>query len=144
MNAQHSVTIGAPAAQVWEVYADVERWPEWTASVSSVTLLDAGPLRLGTRARIKQPRFPPLVWTVATIEPDRTWSWVTRSPGSVATGTHTVVPVGPMTTRVELSIDQTGPLGGLVGRLSRRLTRRYLAMEAAGLKRRVEGDGPAG
>jgi hypothetical protein len=32
-----------------------------------------------------------------------------------------------------------GTVGGLVGRLYRRLTERYLAMEAAGLKVRAEG-----
>jgi hypothetical protein len=33
----------------------------------------------------------------------------------------------------------TGAVGGVVGRLYRKLTERYLAMEAAGLKLRAEG-----
>ena len=32
----------------------------------------------------------------------------------------------------------SGAIGGLVGRLYRKLTERYLAMEAAGLKARAE------
>jgi hypothetical protein len=32
----------------------------------------------------------------------------------------------------------TGAFGGIVGRLYRKLTERYLAMEAAGLKARAE------
>ena len=41
--------------------------------------------------------------------------------------------------RVELTVEMTGVLGGVVGRLYRKLTDRYLAMEAAGLKARAEG-----
>ena len=41
-------------------------------------------------------------------------------------------------TRVELRVVMTGVIGGIVGRLYRKLTQRYLAMEAAGLKRRAE------
>jgi hypothetical protein len=33
----------------------------------------------------------------------------------------------------------SGAIGGIVGRLYRRLTERYLALEAAGLKSRSEG-----
>jgi len=138
MNVQDAVTISAPVERVWDVYADVERWPEWTASVTSVELLDGAGLALGARARIKQPRFPRLVWTVSAIEPGRSWTWVTRSPGAVTTATHAVVAVDATTTRVEQTIDQAGPLGALVGRLTRRLTRRYLAMEEAGLQQRAE------
>jgi hypothetical protein len=42
-------------------------------------------------------------------------------------------------TRVELRVVMSGIVGGFVGRLYRKLTERYLAMEAAGLKARVEG-----
>jgi hypothetical protein len=39
---------------------------------------------------------------------------------------------------VRQRIDQGGPAGALVGRLMRRTTRRYLDLEAAGLKTRSE------
>jgi hypothetical protein len=42
-------------------------------------------------------------------------------------------------TRVELRVVMSGAFGGVVGRLYRKLTERYLAMEAAGLKARAEG-----
>lgn len=89
--------------------------PSGPASVMSLELLDGPDLVVGARARIKQPRFPQLVWTVTAVHPGTSWTWVTRSPGAVTTATHTVVPVDAATTRVEQTIEQAGPLGALVG-----------------------------
>jgi uncharacterized membrane protein len=138
MNMTDSVLIAAPIERVWGVYADVERWPTWTASVRSVELLDGPTLAVGGRARIDQPRFPRVVWTVAALDPGRSWTWVARSPGATTTATHTLQRRDDTTTLVTQAIDQRGPVGALVGLLTRRLTRRYLAMEAAGLRERAE------
>ncbi|MET0911361.1 MAG: SRPBCC family protein [Ilumatobacteraceae bacterium] len=138
MKVEDGVTIDAPIERVWDVFSDVERWPGWTASVTSLTLIEGTEIALGTRARIKQPRFPSLVWRVTEVEPGVSWTWVSTSPGARTAATHRLHRTGPSGTRVEQVIEQTGPLGVLVGRLSRRLTRRYLAMEAAGLKQRAE------
>ena len=137
MKTRHGVTITAPIERVWDVFSDVERWPEWTASMSSVELLDGTELTVGARARIKQPRLPRLVWTVTAVEPGRSWTWQTRGPGATTTATHVLEPLDDTTTRVEQTIEQAGLLGVIVARLSARLTRRYLAMEADGLGHRV-------
>lgn len=130
--------IAAPADRVWQVFSDVEHWPEWTASVTALTALDGPELRPGARFEIRQPRFPKLVWTVTEVEPGASWTWVTRSPGATTTATHYVRAAGPDRTVVEQVLDQGGPLGGLVGRLMAGTTRRYLEMEADGLKARSE------
>lgn len=129
-----AVEIDAPASVVWDVYTDVERWPEWTASVRSLAALDGGPLAEGRRYRISQPRLPTLVWTVTALTPGSEWTWEQRSPGGVTTARHEVVALGPDRTLVRQVLDQSGPVGGLVGRLTRRMTRRYLDLEGAGLK----------
>ena len=138
MRFEDSSVIAAPAATVWAIYSDVERWPDWTASVTSVELLDAGPLRVGSRARVRQPRLPVAEWTVTEIDEGRSFTWVARGPGVRTTGTHLVVPHGDGA-RATAILDQGGPLGPVVGFLTRGLTRRYLAMEATGLKARAEG-----
>ena len=34
------IDIDAPAAVVWDVFSDVEHWPEWTASVTRLVGID--------------------------------------------------------------------------------------------------------
>ncbi|PPK64012.1 SRPBCC family protein [Actinokineospora auranticolor] len=136
------IDIAAPAARVWAVYSDIEGWPRWTASVTSVTALDPGPLRVGSRARINQPKLPTTVWTITAIDEGRSWTWVAGGPGARSTATHTVLPLESGGSRVVLELAVRGPLGWLVGTLTTGLTNRYLAMEAAGLKATAEaGDG---
>ena len=134
---ESSVTIAAQPADVFDRYLDVERWPQWTETVTTVDRLDEGPLAVGSRTRIKQPRLRTAVWEVTELVPGRSFTWVSRSPGLVTTGRHVVAPMAGGTV-VTLSVEQSGPLGGLVGLLTKRLTRRYLALEAAGLKRLCE------
>ena len=86
------VEISAPPARVWAVMSDIGRWPEWTPTVTRVDLLDPGPLAVGQRARIRQPRLPVAVWRITALEPGRSFTWVTRSPGVEVTARHSVEP----------------------------------------------------
>jgi uncharacterized protein YndB with AHSA1/START domain len=137
-----SIDVAAPPDRVWEVLVDVERWPEWTDSVTGVRALDAGPLAVGSRVEVSQPRIPTGTYTVTALEPGSTFTWEQRQPGSTVSAHHGCAPLPGGGTRVELRVVLTGVVGGIVGRLYRRLTERYLAMEAAGLKRRAEGTAP--
>jgi len=137
MKVEDGTTIAAAPARVWAVFADVERWPEWTESIDSVELLDPGPLRVGSRAKIRQPKLPAAVWKVTELVDGESFTWVARSPGVRTTGVHAVSADGGGT-RATNSVEQSGPLGWLAGALTARLTRRYLAVELAGLKRRCE------
>jgi uncharacterized membrane protein len=133
-----TVEIAAPASIVWEVFAEVGRWPEWTASVERAVPLDGPAIEAGRRFEVKQPRLPKVVWEVTEVDPGRSWTWRQRSPGSTAFASHEVVPLDAERTLVRQRIDQRGPLGVVVGVLMRRLTRRYLHLEADGLKARSE------
>lgn len=138
MNAEESIEIDAPAPVVWRVYADVVRWPSWTASVTAVEPLDGPELAVGRRYAITQPRFPRLVWELTQLDPGTSWTWEQRSPGGLTIAGHVVEPIDGDRTRVIQRIEQRGPLGSLVGLLARRITRRYLTMEAHGLAAAAE------
>jgi len=137
MLVDHTVTVNASPADVFDTYADVERWPEWTETVTAVHRMDPGPLRVGVKTRIKQPKLREAVWEVTEYTDGRSFTWVSRFPGVVSTARHVVLPAGDGAT-VTLSVEQSGLLGWLVGLLTKRLTERYLAVESAGLKRLCE------
>jgi hypothetical protein len=133
-----TVEIEASPERVWEVLADVERWSEWTETVTWVRRLDDGPLRSGSRARINQPRIPETEYVVTELEPGRSFTWVATGPGVTTTARHVVGALPGGGTRVRLAVEQAGLLGVVMGRFYRGMTDRYLANEAAGLKARCE------
>jgi uncharacterized membrane protein len=138
MITESGVEIHAPASLVWDVFSAVERWPEWTASVTRLVALDGPGLAVGKRFEIKQPKMPKLVWKVTDVTPGVSWTWVQASPGGITVALHTLTPIADDRTRVHQELDQRGPVGAVVGRLMLRTTRRYLELEAQGLKRRSE------
>ena len=129
--------ISAPPDRVWAVMCDAERWHEWTPSVTRITRLEQGPLSVGSRALIRQPKFPPALFKVTAIEPGRSFTWVSVAPGLRVFAHHRVEPAGGGS-QATLSLDMEGLFGGLWGRLTRGITERYLEFEAKGLKARSE------
>jgi len=132
------IDIDATPESVWSVLVDVERWPSWTASMNRVTRLDSGAFELGSAARVEQPRLPATVWRVTAFEHGTSFTWTARSPGLETGARHALVPRAGGGVRVVLEIWRCGALARLVGLLTSVLTRRYVEMEAAGLKQRCE------
>ena len=132
-----SIAIDAPPERVWAIMRDVERWHEWTSTVTSVRLIGGGTLAVGRRALIRQPKLPPAVWKVVEVDEGREFTWVSGLPGMWSTARHVVEPRGA-TCEVVLSITYSGMLGSVLARIFGDITDRYLAIEAAGLKQRTE------
>ena len=132
-----TIDIAAPPERVWAVMSDVERWHEWTPSVTRVKRLSQRPFAIGERAIISQPRYPPALWKVTALDPGRSFTWVSAAPGLRVSGRHSVEPT-PGGSRATLSVEYQGVVGRLLGRLTRDLTQRYLRFEADGLKARSE------
>lgn len=137
MHVTVAVDIDASAERVWAVMTNVEAWPQWTASVTEVRRLDAGRFGVGSRVRIKQPKFPPAVWTVEELVSGRSFTWAAGAPGFRSIGRHTVESTRTGS-RATLELEQRGLVGELFGRFVAGTTDRYVRLEAAGLKRRSE------
>jgi uncharacterized membrane protein len=137
-NFRVATDINAPVERVWSTLADVERWPEWTASIARVEPLNQLPLSLGARVQIHQPKLRPAVWEVTVWEPPRRFVWQSSSFGVTAIADH-VIEARAAGCSVTLTLHFGGALGGLVGRLAGRLTAQYIQLEATGLKARAEG-----
>ena len=139
MEYTNSIDIDAEPSRVWEVLSDVERWHEWTESVTSVERHDDGPLQVGSTATVKQPKLRPADFEVTVVEPGRRFEWVSKAPGVTSVGDHIVDPRPGGGSRATLVLRQTGLATPVIKLLFGGLIRRYVEMEAAGLKRRSEG-----
>jgi len=135
---RHVVEIKVSPARVWSVLLDVERWPDWTTSVTKVQRMDVGRLTLGSRTRIWQPRLMPAVWRVTSLDEKRhIFAWTTHTFGINIIARHQVEPVGAHS-RVTLSLDFSGFLGAIMARIYRDLNWDYISREANGLRARCE------
>ena len=109
---------------VFTVLCDVERWPNWTPTMTQVRRLEGGAFGLGSRAEVQQPKLKTAVWTVSEFEPDRNFTWRTGAAGVRMTAAHEVEATRSGC-RVTLSVDVEGWL-------------RYVAMEARSLASHCE------
>jgi uncharacterized protein YndB with AHSA1/START domain len=139
MRTETSRHIDSGPRRVWDTISDVARWPEWLDTVDSLERLDEGPLRVGSRARIKQPGFPSAVWEVTEMVDGHHFTWEAGAPGLRSIGRHVVVPEAGGA-RVTLGIEQTGPLAWLAARVWGRRTRDYVEREGRRLAERVAAD----
>jgi uncharacterized membrane protein len=133
----YALTVGAPATRVWQVLIDVEHWPELTASMTSVRGLDGTRPALGARFDVRQPKLRKAVWTVTQFDEGTSFVWESHAPGVVSRGTHLLEPDGD-STRLTLTIDQSGVLAWPIGLLAGGTVRRYLTLEAQGVRSRSE------
>jgi uncharacterized membrane protein len=132
-----TVTIAAAPSRLWEFLADVAAWPSWTASMTSVRRLDSGPLRVGSKAEVRQPKMPRLIWEVTVFEDAANFTWQARFLGVRTIARH-ILTEAEEGTRLQLTVDHEGLLAAWVTMTSGARTRDYVAMEAEGLKQIAE------
>lgn len=132
MRHEVSTTVDAPADVVWRTVEDVEKWPEWTPTMTEIRL-DGDGLRTGGTATVRQPKQPVRTWTVTELVDGRSFTWTSTGRGLRMAAEHVVTTEDGRTT-VLLTFSLAGPLAPLAGLLAGRLIRQAVDTEAAALK----------
>ena len=134
---EHSIAISAPPERVWGILVDVERWPARIPTVDRVERLDDGPLAVGARTRLAQPKLPEEVWTVTELTAGTAFTWTSSSTGVRVTASHVVEP-SPEGSRLTLAVDIAGWMAPVGWLMTKSLTQRYVRTEAASIKAAAE------
>jgi uncharacterized membrane protein len=137
MRFENQIEITAPIADVWRLTEDIEQWPSFTPTMTSVERLDGGRMRAGSRARVKQPGQRPTVWTVTRFDPPALFEWQTRVMGVTMTATHRLEAVNGGC-RNTLAVELAGLGAGLLGRVIGSAIKKSIATENQAFKRRAE------
>lgn len=131
-------TVESERSAVWQLLSDVERWPSWTPTVTSIRGLTSSVLAVGSRFEVVQPRLRPVVMEVTEIDPGASFTWRSVQRGLQTEATHSTTAVGTTRTQVELSFTLAGPFAAAVWFVYGRLIRRYVATEASCLRAAAE------
>jgi uncharacterized membrane protein len=131
------VHIRASVEEVWALTVDVEGWPALTPTMTSIERLDDGPLRVGSAARVVQPRQRPTVWTVSRIEAPNVFEWKAKVLGVTMTGVHHVEAEGDGCHN-HLGLRLSGFGSGVLRRLLGGTFRSAIETENQGFKRGAE------
>lgn len=134
---ERSIEINATPARVWQVMADVSKWPEWTSSIESVEGAPAT-MAVGSTAAVKAKGTPRATWTVTEWNPGQNFTWETSVRGSKTIGEHIIEPNGEGKSRVTLAIEVKGLMGAIFKPLIGGGIVRNLELESNGLKQRSE------
>ena len=79
MRFEHTLKTCAAPDDVWAVWADVERWPEWDVELRSASV-EGGRLALGARGTLEPKRGPASRFVISEFEPGRGYAFATRLP----------------------------------------------------------------
>lgn len=138
MRFEQSIDIDAPQDRVWAVLSDIEAWPGRIETVDAVELLTPPPIGAGSRVRLKQPKLPEGIWDVTVWDAPSSFEWTQKTGGTSSVAGHRVEALGADRTRLTLTLDMRGLLIPIVALFYRGLTRRYMQLEADGMKRAAE------
>jgi carbon monoxide dehydrogenase subunit G len=143
---ESTVTIDAPPAQVLEVVADLERYPEWAGGITAVEVLRTDADGRPTEARLTMSNGPVrdtlhvrYDWAL-TSGGTGTMSWSLVEPGKVTStmdGAYVLVAAGSGTqVTYRLAVDVTMKLPGLLRRKAEKVITDTALKD---LRSRVEG-----
>src|SRR5438128_922782 len=127
-------TFEAEPAAVWEVWTDVDRWPEWDVG-KEIARLD-GPFQPGACGWAKQRGNLGGSFTITSVDAGRRWVTECRVPLAKVVFDHVLEPVADVRVRVVKRVEVQGRFGPLL-RLFAPKMRREITESLAALERRL-------
>ena len=138
MRFEKSIDIDAPQQRVWDVLSAVEAWPQRIETVDIVELLTRAPITNGSRVRLKQPKLPEGTWDITVWDAPSYFEWTQKTGGITSVAGHRVEALGEGGARLTLTLDMRGFLIPIIALFYKKLTNRYMNLEAEGMKRAAE------
>lgn len=133
---QQSLRVTAPPDRVWDAVVDFEARPRWEPRVKEARIEGGGPLREGSRIRLKVDRDR-FTSTVVEMRSSQRLTLLVKGPGFRVHHIYDLHPEGDIT-NVTLTGQYHGIIGGLVTRFMSGSLRRDLTDELAAIKRAAE------
>jgi hypothetical protein len=133
MHLERRIEVNTPIKRVWAANENIESWSQLSPSMAEVRRLDGGPLAIGSRARIKQLRFPAAEWTLTALDPGRALTWESRSIGVRTIATHELESTAAGTSLL-FAVDLSGLPVRLLAPVISRIARRFVEQESQGFK----------
>jgi hypothetical protein len=127
-------TFEAEPAEVWKVWTDVERWPEWDVS-KEIARLD-GPFQSGVCGWAKQRGNLGGSFTITVVDDGRRWVSECPVPMGKVVFDHVLEPVAGGRVRVVKKVEVQGGFSSLLLLFAPKM-RREIARSLAALERQL-------
>lgn len=138
MHFEEAIDIEASQQRVWDVLSEIEAWPRRIETVESVESLTPGPVAIGSRIRLKQPKLPEGEWEISVWDAPTYFEFRQKSGGVTSVAGHRVEALADSRSRLTLSLDMRGLPVAVVALFFKDLTKRYMTLEAQGIKGAAE------
>ena len=134
-------TFAAEPAEVWKVWTDVERWPEWDVS-KEIAQLD-GPFQPGVSGWAKQRGNLGGSFTITAVDDGRRWVTECPIPLGKVVFDHLLEPAAEGHVRVVKRVEVHGGFGSLLRLIAPKM-RRDITQSLAALERQLSALGTRG
>lgn len=138
MRFEKSIDVQAPQGRVWDVLSALEAWPQHIETVDTVELLTPAPITKGSRVRLKQPKLPEGTWDITVWDAPSYFEWTQKTAGTTSVAGHRVEALAEDRARLTLTLEMRGFLIPIIALFYKKLTERYMSLEAQGMKRAAE------
>ena len=85
-----TINVEARPEIIYKILTEIGNWNLWTKSVRSIKLLNKKIFEKGAKVKIVQPKLLPTTWEVTEIEKDKSFTWVSNSPGLRMNASHII------------------------------------------------------